>query len=66
MTDGDLLDRLVTDPMSSFKNITNLWLSGAPRYLVFGVDISPYFGSAQSHIALLGLDEKGIAATSRA
>jgi hypothetical protein len=37
-----------------------LWLSDAPKYLVFGVDISPCFGNAAPYIALFGLEEKGI------
>ena len=66
MTDGDLLHRLATDPMSSSNNETNWWLFDAPKYLVSGVNISPYLGNARSHIALLGLEEKGIAAAFRA
>ena len=66
MTDGDLLHRLATDPRSSSNNVTNLWLSDAPRYLVFGVDISPCFDSAESYIAILELEDKGIAAIFRA
>ena len=57
--------------MSSASDVTNLWLFDAPKYLVSGVNIPPYFipphfGNAQSHIALLGLEEKGIAADFRA
>jgi hypothetical protein len=46
--------------MSNSINPTNLWLSDAPKYLVFGVDISPCFGNAAPYIALFGLEEKGI------
>jgi hypothetical protein len=62
MTDGDLLRRLANRPMSSSNNLTNLSLSDAPRYLAFGVDISPCFDIAESYIAILGLEEKGIVA----